>query len=103
VSERYAVVVQNPIFYNVRAMMLGQVSPRRARPAEMCAPAGCLLATLLGHARPASRAALPCPCASIQHAACHPSTQTSDFMVFDWKPELGTLLHVVPLHGGQVG
>jgi hypothetical protein len=25
VSERYAVVVQNPIYYNVRAMMMGQV------------------------------------------------------------------------------
>ncbi|KAL4859791.1 Carotenoid cleavage dioxygenase 8 B [Chlorella vulgaris] len=50
VSERYAVVVQNPIYYNVRAMMMGQ---------------------------------------------------TSDFMVFEWKPECGSLIHVVPLLGGK--
>lgn len=51
VSENYAVVVQNPLLYNVRALLLGQ---------------------------------------------------TADFMAFDWRPELGSLLHVVPLHGGQV-
>lgn len=48
---------------------------------------------------------LPCCChppsLPLCFALCDP--QTSDFMVFDWKPELGTLLHVVPLHGGQVG
>ncbi|PSC71910.1 Carotenoid cleavage dioxygenase 8 [Micractinium conductrix] len=51
VSENYAVVVQNPVLYSVRALLLGQ-------PAE--------------------------------------------YMAFDWRPECGSLLHVVPLAGGPV-
>ena len=50
-SEHWAVVVQNPVYYNVKSMVLG-------------AP--------------------------------------TKFMVFDWQPEDGTLIHVVRLDGTQV-
>lgn len=45
-----------------------------------------------GYSAPLLRTAPPAP----------PTPQTADFMAFDWRPELGSLLHVVPLHGGQV-
>jgi hypothetical protein len=31
-----------------------------------------------------------------------PRLQATDHMVFDWRPEHGSLLHVVPLLGGKV-
>lgn len=52
-------------------------------------------------------APLPAAAAAMLPSDCHPirpcpQATEQGFMVFDWKPECGTLLHVVPLLGGKV-
>jgi hypothetical protein len=89
VSEHYALVVQCPVFYNIKALMMGLVSSGSSlsTPRSLALrgpPAWQLGRDLVGFVPPLAR------------------LQASDYMVFDWKPQMGTLLHVVPLLGGPV-
>lgn len=90
VSERYAVVVQPPVTYNIKSMVLGQVRQLVHREPGGAAKNG-----------QDERCLPPHP----PHCAClaPPCQQAGDYIVFDWKPEHDSLLHVVPLLGGEVG
>ena len=115
VSERHAVVVQSPVHYSIRSMLLGRVgfplcvcrgadetggrsaAARGARPAPAVHWARCpgrSAACLVGHLTTPIRRSAP------THPAAH--TQAGEYLAFDWRPEEGSVLHVVPLLGGEV-
>lgn len=100
VTERHAIILEMPIFINMGSLMLGgKLKPHACQNSL----AKCTLLPLVR--TPCSNTQVPFP-----DALKHPQTLTlfvapdpREYIFMDWKPELGTRVHVVALDGSGVG